>query len=258
MSFSQYYRLADVMARMALRADATKFFLGYIWWVLEPLLFVGVFYLVFAVILGTRQPDFLYFLMAGKLAFNWFSKSVTLASNSIVAGKGLVGKINVSKTLFPLAAVQEGMYKQFAVFAVLFTVLQVGGYSPNLTWIYIIPVILVNYLMILSCAYLGATLVCLVRDFSPLINLSMLFLMFTSGVFWNVRDLGDPAKVEAVLLANPLAFMLDAYRQVLMYSTPPDMLHLLSLAAGFGALLCFMVVFMRRSSKFLALRALTA
>ncbi|MAT93523.1 MAG: ABC transporter [Halioglobus sp.] len=258
MSFAQYYRLADVMARMALRADATKFYLGYIWWVLEPMLYVAVLYLVFAVILGTRQPDFLFFLMTGKLAYNWFSKSVTLASNSIVAGKGLVGKINVSKTLFPLAAVQEGMYKQLAVFTLLAVVLFLGGFKVTVTWIYIIPVVLVNYVMILACAYLGATLVCLVRDFQPVISLTMIFLLFTSGVFWDVRGLGDPDKVEAVLMANPLAFMLDAYRQVLMYSTPPDMLHLLSLAAGFGALLCLMVLLMRRHSQFLALRALTA
>jgi lipopolysaccharide transport system permease protein len=36
---------------MALRADASRYFLGYIWWILEPLLFVGVFYVVFNVIL---------------------------------------------------------------------------------------------------------------------------------------------------------------------------------------------------------------
>ena len=41
MPLSQYFRLIDIMARMALRADATRFFLGYIWWVLEPLLWVA-------------------------------------------------------------------------------------------------------------------------------------------------------------------------------------------------------------------------
>jgi len=258
MTFNQYYRLADAMARMSLRADATKFFLGYLWWVLEPLLYVAVLYVVFAVILQTRQPDFLFFLMTGKLAFNWFSKSVVLASNSIVTGKGLVGKLNVPKTLFPLAAVQEGVYKQLAVFALLVVVLFIGGFPVTSTWVYIVPVLLVNYVMILACAYLGATLVCVVRDFQPLVGLTMVFLMFTSGLFWNVRDLGDPAKTEAILMANPLAFLLDAYRQVLMYATPPDMLHLLSIGAGFGAMLCALVLIMRRNSQYLALRALTA
>lgn len=134
MPLSQYLRLMDVMARMALRADASRFFLGYIWWVLEPLLWVGVFYIVFVLILGSRQPDFLPFLMVGKLAFVWFSKSVTQASNSIITGRGLVGKVSVSKTLFPMAIVQEGLYRQAAVFFMMFVFLLSTGYEITATW----------------------------------------------------------------------------------------------------------------------------
>lgn len=258
MPFSQYFRLMDIMARMALRADASRFFLGYIWWVLEPLLWVGVFYVVFVVILGTRQPDFLPFLMVGKLAFVWFSKSVTQASNSIIGGRGLVGKINVPKTLFPMAVVQEGLYRQAAVFFVMFVFLLSTGYHITATWFYLLPLMIVNYLMIIACALVGACLVCMARDFAPLIGLGMMFLMFTSGIFWDVRGLSDPHKTEMLLSANPLAFVLDGYRQILMYETPPDMMHLLAIGAGFGALYCVMVLIMRRISQYLALKALTA
>lgn len=258
MPLTQYFRLMDVMARMTLRADASRFFLGYIWWVLEPLLWVAVFYVVFVVILGTRQSDFLPFLMVGKLAFVWFSKSVTQASNSIISGRGLVGKINVPKTLFPMAIVQEGLYRQAAVFFMMFVFLLSTGYHITATWFYLLPLMFVNYLMIVACALVGACLVCMARDFSPLIGLGMMFLMFTSGIFWDLRGLSDPYKTELLLTANPLAFVLDGYRQILMYETPPDMLHLLTIGAGFGALCCVMVLVMRRASKFLALKALTA
>ena len=257
MPLSQYFRLMDIMARMALRADASRFFLGYIWWVLEPLLWVGVFYVVFVIILGSRSEDFLPFLMVGKLSFVWFSKSITQASNSIVAGKGLVGKINVPKTLFPMAMVHEGLYRQAAVFFMMFLYVLIDGYSVTSAWFYLLPVMVANYVMIIACALVGACAVCMARDFSPLIGLGMMFLMFTSGVFWNVRDL-DPAKAEMVLALNPLAFMLDAYRQILLSGIPPDMGHLLSIGAGFGALLCVMVLVMRRASHYLALKALTA
>ncbi len=258
MPFSQYFRLIDVMARMALRADASRFFLGYIWWVLEPLLWVAVFYVVFVVILGSQQPDFLLFLATGKLAFVWFSKSVTQASNSIVAGRGLVGRVNAPKTLFPMAVIQESMYRQIAVFALMITFLLSRGYEITVTWLYLVPLLLVNYVMIVSCSFVGACLVCLARDFTPLISLAMLFLMFTSGIFWDVRDLADPYKTELVLTVNPVAFIIDAYRQITMHNTPPDILHLLSIGAGFGALLCAMVLLMRRGSQYLALKALTA
>lgn len=258
MPFSQYFRLIDVMARMSLRADATRFFLGYIWWVLEPLLWVAVLYVVFVMILGSRQGDFLMFLATGKLMFVWFSKSVTLASSSIVNAKGLVGRINVPKTLFPMAVIQEGLYRQLAVFALLCIFLLSGGYKLTATWWYLVPVVIVNYVIIVACSFVGACLVCLARDFVQLISLGMIFMMFISGIFWDVHALSDPHKTELLLAANPVAFVLDAYRQIMMYDTPPDILHLLSIGIGFGALLCAMVLIMRYTSQFLALKALTA
>ena len=86
---TQYLSLMDTMARMNLRADAARYYFGYIWWILEPLLYVAVFYVVFNVILDSRRLDFLAFLMCGKLAFIWFSKSVNQASSSIVCKRWL-------------------------------------------------------------------------------------------------------------------------------------------------------------------------
>ncbi|MFT4613914.1 MAG: lipopolysaccharide transport system permease protein [Bacteroidia bacterium] len=258
MPLSQYWRLIDVMARMSLRADASKYYLGYIWWVLEPLLYVGVFYVVFYVVLDNRQEDFLIFLMVGKLTFLWFSKTVQNSGNSIVGGKGLVGKINLPKTLFPMAVVQESLYKQTLVFALLFVVLMFNGYRVSWLWLYLVPIIFVNYIMIVSCSFVASTVVCIIRDFNPLIGLGMIFLMFTSGIFWDLRALNDPELTELLLNVNPMAFLLDAYRQVVMYGARPDMPHLATVGAVFGALLCAMVLVMRNRSQYLALKALTS
>lgn len=257
MTLHQYFGLVDFQARMALKSDAAKYYLGYLWWVLEPLLYVGVFYVVFNIILDSRRADFLVFLMCGKLPFVWFSKSVTQASNSIVSNAGLIGRIDVPKTLFPMAIIQEGVYKQSVVFALLFAVLLVYGYRPSLEWFWLVPIMLVNYLMIVACAFVGSVLVCFMRDFSMLIGLGMIFLMFTSGIFWDVRSL-EPAMAELVLLYNPMAFILDAYRWVLMNNSMPDLVHLGWLGLLFALVIVLLVKIMRSSSKTLALKALTA
>ncbi len=258
MPLTQYFRLIDVQARMALKSDASKNSLGYLWWILEPLLYVAVFYVVFNIILDSGRADFLVFLMCGKLSFIWFSKTVNQASNSIVGNKGLIGKVDVPKSLFPMAVTQESLYKQAAVFLLLFAVLAVNGYAPSLTWFWLVPIIIVNYLMIVACSFVGACLVCFIRDFSRLISLGMVFMLFTSGIFWDVRELGDPHKTEMVLTFNPLAFILDAYRQVLMHQSGPDFAHLVLLGIGFGIVSLVMVAVMRRLSQYLALKALTA
>ena len=258
MTLQQYFSLVDLQARMALKADAAKYFLGYIWWLLEPLLFVGVFYVVFNVILKSGRADFLVFLMCGKLPFVWFSKSVTQASNSIIANAGLIGRVDTPKSLFPMAIIQEGVYKQATVFALLIAILIAFDYQPGWVWLWLMPVIIVNYIMIVGSAFLGAVLVCFMRDFSMLITLGMIFLMFTSGIFWDVRALTDPQMTDLILAVNPLAFILDAYRQILMQGTPPDLVSLSLVAFGSCLVVAAMLGFMRRKSKFLALKALTA
>ncbi len=258
MTITQYFSLVDVQARMALKADASKYFLGYIWWLLEPLLFVGVFYVVFNVILDARRADFLVFLMCGKLPFVWFSKSVTQASNSIVANAGLIGRIDIPKSLFPMAVIQEGLYKPAAVFVLLLGVVLAYDYPAGWVWLWLVPIMAINYLLIMGCSFLGAILVCLQRDFGMLIPLGMVFLMFTSGIFWDVRSLEDQHMTNLILTTNPLAFLLDAYRQVLMYGRAPDITLLLMVALGCVLLVVAANHALRRGSKYLALKALTA
>lgn len=258
MTLRHYLSLIDDIARMALKADAARFYFGYLWWLIEPLLYVAVFYVVFDVLLGSKRADFLAFLMCGKLTFIWFSKSVIQASRSIVASKGLIGKIDLPKSLFPLASVQEGLYRQLAVFALLLTYLMAQGYAVSPGWLWILPVLLVQYLLIVLASLIGAYLVCLVFDFTLIIGLAMTFLLFTSGIFWDVRALPDPQMAEWVLTLNPLAFLIDAYRQVLMHGNVPDLVHLAVLGLVIAVLALLTLLVYRRNSQFLALRVITS
>jgi lipopolysaccharide transport system permease protein len=257
MTLRRFWMLADEMARMALKADAAKLYLGYVWWVLEPLLYVAVFYLVFEVLLDSPRGDFLAFLMVGKLTFVWFSKSVVHASRSILAAKGLIGTIDRPKTLFPIASIQQSLYKQLVVFALLIVFLLATGHGVTRAWLWLPLVAVVNYLLIAACAMAAAALVCVVEDIAMLVSLAMVFLLFSSGIFWDPRTL-DPAAMELLFLINPIALLLDGYRQVLLVGTPPAIGHLLALGGLSGLVGLAVASIMRRASRYLALRAITS
>lgn len=257
MTLMHYFRLVDVQAKMALKSDSSRLILGYVWWVLEPVLYVAVFYFVFDVLLESRRSDFLIFLACGKLPFIWFNRSVNQAANSIVGSAGLIGRLDLPKTLFPMVIVQLNVYKQVVVFLFLIVLLLLWGYRPAGAWLWFAPVVLVQYLMIVACSLAASVLVCFVRDFRMLIGLFTMFLMFTSGIFWDVRDLGDPQLTELVLLLNPLAYVLDAYRQILMFGIAPDLSLLALHASAFGAVIYLLVVYMRSANQKLALKALS-
>ncbi|MEP0201394.1 MAG: ABC transporter permease [Halioglobus sp.] len=258
MTLSQYFRLINIHSRMLLKADANKFKLGFLWWFLEPLMWVGLFYVVFNLILSSgRGSDFVIFLACGKFAFIWFSKTVNQASNSIVASAGLVGKINMPKSIWPMSVIHEGLYRQASVYLLLFIILALFGIYPTTAWLWLLPVFVVMYLMIVACGLAGAFLVCMVRDFQIFITLAMTFLMFTSGVFWDVRDLGSEDKTQLLLMINPLAFMLDAHRQVLIHHTAPAVWHLVIIGAVALVAIVLMIALMRRYNQYLALKVVS-
>ncbi|WP_243391618.1 ABC transporter permease [Pseudohalioglobus lutimaris] len=259
MTLRHYFSLVDVQARMLLKADSSKFSLGFLWWFLEPLLWVSVFFLVFNLILdsGRKSGDFILFLTCGKFAFIWFSKTVSQASGSIIASQGLVGKVNMPKSLWPMSVVQESLYRQATVYLLLLLILVVFGVYPGAPWLWMIPVLAVMYLGIVACSLIGACLVCISRDFQKVIPLAMTFLLFTSGIFWDVRQIADQEKAALLLTANPLAFMIDAHRQILMHKQAPDLLHLGLIALASSVLIALSVGYMRKHSQYLALKVLT-
>ena len=187
------------------------------------MLYVGVFYVVFEKLLENRQPEFLYFLMVGKLTFIWFSKSVSQAANSLETNRGLIAQLNLPKELFPLSVIHEGLYRQAVVFSFLLIVLSVAGYTPNIHWIWLLPLMLVQFLLIIGCGLLAALLVCLQRDFKILIQLGMIFLLFMSGIFWDVRSIHDTQIFKWLMILNPVAVLIDSYRQVLIVGMPPEL-----------------------------------
>lgn len=243
-------------ARMALKSEAAKLYLSYIWWVLEPVLWVLMFYLVFTVLLGFGRD--LLFLMSGKVPFLWFSKSVISGSNSIVGGKSLINQTNVPKQFFPYEAIQVVLYKQWLVFLVLFGMAVVYGHTPSLHWLWILPLLFVQYLLIVLCALIGAILVSYVRDTRILISMGMMGLMFASGIFWDLSRIADPVKRDLLVTWNPLAYLLDAYRHVIIYGSVYDLQHLLVLAVVFLVGIVLVHVFYRYKGQSIASRVINS
>lgn len=256
MKITNFLALVDVKARMSLKSDASKLYLSYLWWVLEPVLWVLMFYLVFTLLLGFGRD--LLFLMCGKIPFLWFSKSVQSSSNSIVSGKALINQANVPKQFFPYEQVHTVLYRQWLLFSVLFGMTIVYGYMPSLHWFWIVPLLLVQYLLVLFCSLVAAISVSYVKDTRILIGMAMMGLMFGSGIFWDLGRIQDPVKRDMLVTWNPLAYLIDAYRQVLIDGTLYDLPHLMVLAAVLVVGLVLVHLFYRYMGQSISARVINS
>jgi lipopolysaccharide transport system permease protein len=91
-----------------------------------------------------------------------------------------------------------------------------------------------------------------------LINMGMMFLLFTSGVFWDVSSIQNADLKQWLLWLNPLAFLLDCYRKVIMQSEYYDVMHLGLLGLACAVALWAILSWMQRRGRRIASWVVTA
>ena len=229
-----------------LKSEASKTYLSYVWWLFEPALMVAVLYLVFGVFLATRTPDFLIFLICGRIPFSWFSKSVSNASRSIVAGRGLINQVAIPMPFFPILVVFQDAFKQTVVFIFMFAFFFFSGLDVTWVWLSIIFVILTQLLFIIALSLLLAAITPFLPDFRYLVSAAMQALMLGSGIFYSYKDVILPEHQELFLM-NPVANLIKNYRQVLMENILPDWMALGAICLGSSALIIVMTLYYRKT-----------
>lgn len=239
-SLTQFLELIWTNARLNLRSETHRNYLSYGWWVLEPLLHMVVYYVVFALLLERGGENFPVFLLTGLIPWMWFMKVVGGSSNSIIAGQNLMLQVGLRPITFPLVSILQSSIKQIPVFLLLIGFVWLQGYAPNANWWSLIPVILVQALIIVAFACAVAALIPFIRDLSYLVPTGLTFLMFLSGIFYDYRRI-SPDWQELFLL-NPMAFLLKCYREIFMENTMPDMITLSLWGIG-SAIACVLLIF---------------
>jgi lipopolysaccharide transport system permease protein len=91
-----------------------------------------------------------------------------------------------------------------------------------------------------------------------LINMGMMVLLFTSGVFWDVSTIQNDDMKQWLLWVNPLAFLLDGYRKVIMQAAAYDLVHLALLGFVAAVALAIILVWMHRRGRRIAFWVVTA
>lgn len=241
-------RLVRYLVRAEITRRGVNTVLGNIWWILDPLLLMGTYVVLVAIISTRHIPDYPLFLFSAILPWKWFSASVTDATSSITSQQRLIKQIAFPKLVLPLAATTAGAVG-FA-----FGLIPLGAimllYLERLSpLILLVPAVaLVQYVFTLGVAILVAAANVFVRDLGNVVRHLLRLWWYVSpglyslSLFADVALFRDYPLVEAIIRLNPFTILFDAYRSVI-YGTltgppvPPDWLAL-------AGLLVFSIVFL--------------
>lgn len=216
----RFLELLWFSAYAELKAESARSYLGFLWWLLEPAMFMAVFYVVFGVLLGNTSPDFIPFLLIGLTFWQWFKSCVTHGSFAIWLNIPLMRQVRLPILLFPLTAVLSDTLKFFFIFAVLLLLLWLNGRPVTMSYLALPAVFLVELLLASGCALLAAAIVPFVPDVRFVIENALMALMFMSGVVFSLDTLPEPYRTW--MSWNPVVGVLESARDVLMRGEWPD------------------------------------
>ncbi len=203
--------------------------LGIAWSLLTPILMLIVYTFVFSEIFKAKWGDadasqskaqFAVILFTGVIVLNFFCEIISRAPTTIIENSNFVKKVIFPIEILPLVAIISALFNSTTNIIVLIAALLIFNGSIPWTALLIPLVILPLAFLALGLSWLLAALGVFIRDIGQAINILTALLMFLSPVFYPLSAV--PEFFRNVLLLNPLTFIIEQSRAVLIWGNPPN------------------------------------
>lgn len=209
--------------------------LGMLWSLINPILMLAIYTFVFSVVFKIRmdQQDgsiyddkfaFALVLFVGLIIFNLFSECLSRAPGLILANVNYVKKIIFPLEILPLVNLGSALFHASISFSVLLGFLLLIEHPIHWTSIYLPIIVLPLLFLIIGLSWFLASIGVFVRDIGQFIGLILTMLMFMSPIFYPASAL--PASVRDYLFLNPLTFIIEQTRTVILYGQSPNWIGL--------------------------------
>jgi lipopolysaccharide transport system permease protein len=211
-------------------------FMGLQWAILNPLLMLAVYTFVFSVVFKARwggaeesRTQFALVLFAGLIVHAIFAEVLNRAPALIITNVNYVKRVVFPLEVLPVIALGSALFHGLVSIGVLLVAfLLMNGY---LHWtVILIPLVLLPLMILtLGLAWVLASMGVFVRDIGQSIGLLTMLLLFMSPVFFPISAL--PPEFQPWMMLNPLTFIIEQARQVLIWGRQPNWLGLLAYGA---------------------------
>jgi lipopolysaccharide transport system permease protein len=240
--------MRDIKSRYA------QSFLGIAWAIIQPLSLVLIFTAIAMIIDipsdGLPRPIF-YF--AAMLSWTFFSSSLNTAVPSVVTNSNLVRKIYFPREVFPTAAILASFF-DLCISALILVGFYVWFGVPITWYILLFPVLLaIQVVLTLAVALLGAGLNVFFRDIRTALPLLLQLWLYATPIIYPLSKVKEklPAPWYQLYMLNPMASLIDGFRNVMLKGEPPDYQALgIALAASLVLLAIGYRVFKRLEGRF--------
>ena len=223
-NWKEIFNYKDLLFFLMLRDVRIRYaqsILGIAWAIVQPLLTMVVFTLVFGRMakISSGNTPYALFSYAALVPWTYFSNALIDSSNSLTNNSAMLTKIYFPRLILPLSATLAKLLDFFIALILLFALLIYYQASPQLCSLWTVP--LLAFLMVLFATGLGMWITALAvqyRDIRYIMSFGVQLLMYACPVIYSTSKI--PASWQCFYALNPMVGVIEGFRSALLNTGP--------------------------------------
>ena len=192
-------------------------YLGVVWGMLQPLVTVALYYVVFGFIFPNQRSSgsevpFVLFLTAGLVPWFFFNEGLNSGTNGLIEYDYLVKKVVFNISILPIIRVVAAVFTHAFFIVVLLILSSLNGYYPSVYTVQVIYYSICMFAIILALVYATSAICVFFRDLTQMVTILLQILMWGTPIMWDISAFNNEI-VKRVLMANPLCYIITGYRE---------------------------------------------
>ena len=217
----KYYKFTIYSAKSELKSEIANSHLSWLWWILDPLLFMMVYSFITIIVFSKSEPYFPVFVFIGLASWQFFEKTVKVSVKLVSNNRSIVSKVYLPKYILILQKMGVQGFKMMISY--ILVVIMMVGYRIHVgpVILYIIPIFLTLFVITFGFSTILMHFGVFVEDLFNVVNVLLRLVFYLSGIFYNiVKRVPEPYN-EVLLKVNPVALIMTDLRSVMIYETMP-------------------------------------
>lgn len=226
----QYRELLKTNVHKEIRGKYKGSFLGILWSFINPLLMVLVYAIVFPYIMRVKTDNYLIFLICGIIPWNFFTTVLTQGTTCITNNANLIKKVYFPREIMPISIATSGLVNFLISCIIILIFVILGGCGLSWHLIFLPLIILIQYIISLAIIFLLSAFNVYVKDVEYIVNFIINMLFYATPVLYTTNMFSGA--ITWIFKLNPMAHLINAYRDVFYVHTIPNIGNLFILLAG--------------------------
>ena len=216
----EYRQLLKSNISKEVRGKYKGSFLGVLWSFVNPLLMTLVYAIVFPFLLKSSQPHYTTFIVIAIIPWTWFTYTIMSGTNTFLVNAGIIKKVYFPREILPISIVTSGLINYLISCIIIGIFLLFSGIGFSVYILYLPLIVLIQYMLQLGIIFVTSSIDVYIRDAEYIINFIVQMVFYATPVLYSIDMF--PEKFRWILRLNPLATIIESYRNIFYYKTNPD------------------------------------